>query len=545
MTSTHVLISLLGDIALLLWGIRLVSTGVLVAFGPSLRELLATGLNRPFKALVGGAVVTAALQSSTATAMMVASFSASGLVALVPAMAVMLGANIGTALIVQALSFDIALVFPLLLLAGYVLQRRHAMRTKEIGRICLGLGTILLSLELLSETVTPLGSIPAVREVIGLIVQDRLLALLIAGLFTWAAHSSAGAVLFIMSLAQTGVLGPETVVAMVLGANLGSSINPLLEGDRGDPAALRVPVANFLNRLVGCIIAMLLLDPITDGFEWLGYSPERIAPNFHLAFNLVMAALSIGFLPVIGQLLERALPAAVKEPADAPRYLDPSEISVPSLALVNASREALRMADVAQFMLKGSKEVFQTGDVTRLGEIRKTDDTIDSLYRALRQYLASVSQHDLTEGEVQRLQEVLDFAVNMEHVGDIVETNLLTIAARCSENRLLLSDEAMINVQELHEKLIDHLTLAISVLMNGDIGAARRLVAEKEQFRQVERLANEHQLQQVLSGNSDERALGSLYLDVVRELKRIGSHIATTVYPLLERSGDLRQSRLN
>ncbi len=136
-------------------------------------------------------------------------------------------------------------MFPLLLLLGYTLQRRTAVRTKEIGRICLGLGIILLSLELLSETVTPLGSIPAVREVIVLIVQDRVLAFLIAALFTWAAHSSAGAVLFVMSLAYTGILGPETVIAMVLGANLGSSINPLVEGDREDPASLRVPVANF------------------------------------------------------------------------------------------------------------------------------------------------------------------------------------------------------------------------------------------------------------------------------------------------------------
>ncbi len=290
---------------------------------------------------------------------------------------------------------------------------------------------------------------------------------------------------------------------------------------------------------------MALVGPIAAGFEWFGIAPERIAPDFHLAFNLVMALATIGFLLPIARMLETLLPKRqAARAADAPRYLDADDVSVPSLALVNASREALRMADVVQSMIEGSKDVFVSGDIARLAVVRQTDDTIDALYKALRQYLAAVSQHDLREEEVQRLQEVLDFAVNMEHVGDIVQSNLLTIAARCGQNRSLLSEEALASVQELHEKLVDHLTLSISVLMNGDIGAARRLVSEKEAFRQVERLANAHQLQKVLSGTSDEHALGGLYLDAVRELKRVGSHIAATVYPLLERSGDLRHSRL-
>ncbi|MFD2237397.1 Na/Pi cotransporter family protein [Aureimonas populi] len=546
MSTTHVLVSLLGIVALLLWGIKLVSAGVLAAFGPGLRQALATRLDNRLAALTAGALVTTALQSSTATALMVTSFAGNGLVALVPALAVMLGANIGTALIVQVLSFDVTLLFPVLVFAGYLLQRSRASpRASEIGRILLGLGIMLLSLQLLSALIVPLEEAPAVRQVLALLVQDPVLALVLAALITFAAHSSVGSLLFIMSLAGVGVLSPASTIAMVVGANIGSALNPLLQAAGGPRSQLRVPVGNLANRLLGGLAVMLALGPLALLAERLGLSPQRLAPDFHLAFNLVMALVSLGLLPFAARLLTLAFPDDASESdRSRPLYLDPAGLRNPKVALVNAAREVLRMADIAESMLAGSKEVFRRNDPSALGRIRETDDSIDRLYGAVRRYLAQISQRELSEEDKRRLYEILDFAVNIEHVGDIVDANLMTIAAQRIDDRRILSDEAVERIEEMHEKLIEHLRLAVSVLMDGNAASARQLVAEKERFREIERAASEDQFRQILSGRLSGTEAASMYLDVVRDLKRIESHIAATVHPLLERTGDLRKSRL-
>ncbi|KHJ54287.1 Na/Pi cotransporter [Aureimonas altamirensis] len=546
MTATQVIVSLLGIVALLLWGVGLVSAGVMSGFGPSLRQTLATRLDNRLAAIVGGTLVTMALQSSTATAMMVTSFTAGGLVALVPALSVMLGANLGTALIVQALSFDLGLVYPLLIFTGYVLQRRRANpRLSEVGRILLGLGVILLSLELLSALVVPLEDAPDVRQVMTLIVQDPVLAMLLAMLFTVLAHSSVGAILFIMSLAQIGILSAPSTIAMVAGANIGSAINPLIAASGGDRSHLRLPVGNLANRLAGGVMTMLLLAPISAAAERFGVPAQRLAPDFHLVFNLVMALVSVPLLPAAARLLTRLFPEDARpEDAGRPLYLDTASLDRPKVALANAAREVLRMADIAEAMLDGSRKVFRDADPIALSLIRRTDDEIDRLYGAVRRYLSRISQSDLTEADKRRLFEILDFAVNIEHVGDIVDANLMAIAAQRIDDRQILNEEEMVRIGEMHERLIAHLRLAVSVLIDGDATSARQLVAEKERFRDYERAANEEQFRQILSGQLPEGQSANRYLDVVRDLKRIEAHIAATVYPLLERTGDLKSSRL-
>jgi phosphate:Na+ symporter len=546
MTATQVIVGLLGIVALLLWGVGLVSAGVMAGFGPSLRQILATRLDNRLAAIVGGTLVTMALQSSTATAMMVTSFTAGGLVALVPALSVMLGANLGTALIVQVLSFNLGLIYPLLIFTGYVLQRRRANpRLSEVGRILLGLGVILLSLELLSALVVPLEHAPDVRQVMTLIVRDPVLAMLLAILFTVLAHSSVGAILFIMSLAEIGILSAPSTIAMVVGANIGSAINPLLAASGGDRSHLRLPVGNLANRLAGGVVTMLLLAPISAFADRFGLPLQRLAPDFHLAFNVVMALVSVPLLPAAARLLTRLFPEDARpEDAGRPLYLDAASLNRPKVALANAAREVLRMADIAEAMLAGSRKVFRDADPIALSRIRRTDDEIDRLYGAVRRYLSKISQNDLTESDKRRLFEILDFAVNIEHVGDIVDANLMAIAAQRIDDRQILNEEEMVCIGEMHERLIAHLRLAVSVLIDGDATSARQLVAEKERFRDYERAATEEQFRQILSGQLPKGQSANRYLDVVRDLKRIEAHIAATVYPLLERTGDLKSSRL-
>lgn len=524
----------------------MVSGGVQRALGGNLRDILAVGLRNRGRALLSGIAVTSLLQSSTATALMVTSFSAGGAVDLVPALAVMLGANVGTTLIVQVVSFDISLVYPVLIFLGVAAFRRGRRSVvRDVGTALVGLGIMLLALHLLIDTMRPVEASVALRNLLAAITRDQLLNIILAALLSWAAHSSVAAMLFIMSLAGAQVITTPAALAMVLGANLGSALNPLADGMGKDPARLRVPVGNLINRLVGCALALPLIGPISGWITSFGQSPARVAADFHLGFNLVLALVFVGPLPAMARLLTRLLPEAPKtSDPGAPLYLDDAALTTPTVAVSNASREVLRMADVVAAMLRGSGGAFRRDDRERIADVIRMDDTVDGLYGAIQRYLGAIPHDALSEDEAQRIADILALAINLEHIGDIVDKNLMELASKRINNHLRLSEKELAGVDDMLARLLDHLQLAVAVFMSGDAEAARRLVAEKEQFREIERDATHRHFMRMRSGRSAEIEASALQLDITRDLKRIEAHIASTAYSVLEKSGQLRTSRL-
>src|SRR6202140_520215 len=312
-----VLLDLMGGVALLLWGLHMVHSGILRAFGPDLRLLLAKALNNRFKAFAAGIGLTALLQSSTATALITSSFTADGLVALVPALAIMLGANVGTTLIVQILYFNIAAIAPVLFIIGLVAFRSGARsRIKDIGRVSIGLGLMLLALHILLDTLAPAENAPGMRVFMSAIPADPVLCIVIGAVVPWAVHSSVASVLLVMSLAYAQFISPDASLALVLGANLGSAINPLFEGARRDnPASYRLPLGNFINRLVGVLLVAPFLRPITDTLQAWQPDLAKLTAEFHIAFNVATAVIFIGLLDGMAGLLKRLLPDRGREAA--------------------------------------------------------------------------------------------------------------------------------------------------------------------------------------------------------------------------------------
>lgn len=546
MSATHVLTELLGEIALLMWGIHMVNGGVQRAFGSDLRRTLEFGLKNRFRAFLAGMGVTALLQSSTATALMVTSFAGVGAVDLVPALAVMLGANVGTTLIVQAVSFDISFVFPLLILTGVVAYRRGGTSlVRDLAQAAIGLGLMLLALNQLVVTMRPVESSQTLRVVLGALTQEPALTVLLAAAFAWAAHSSVAAVLLVMSLAGAGVVTPPAALAMVIGCNIGSALNPLVDAMGRDPAKLRVPLGNLANRLIGAAIVLPFLGPLTTYLLSWGPTPTRLAANFHLLFNLALALGFIGLLPLLATALRRVLPdRATESDPGAPLYLDEAALATPSVALSNASREVLRMADVVETMLRGSQGAFHRDDRAKIEGISRMDDVLDRLYVAIQSYIGRIAHENLSAAEARRITQTLALAINLEHVGDIIEKNLMEMAGKRIRNQQRLSPAALRAITEMHGRLLEHLRLAVAVYMSGDTEAARRLVSEKEQFRDLERETTERHFDEMRSGRADQIQTSALQLDITRDLKRIEAHIAATAYGLLEQSGDLRASRL-
>jgi phosphate:Na+ symporter len=543
---TWTLLDLAGSVALLLWGVHMVQTGIQRAFGPELRRWLGTALNNRLAAFAAGLGVTAILQSSTATGLMVAGFAAGGAVALQPALAVMLGANVGTTLIVQAFSFDVAGVAPALILLGVLLFRRSgSTRTRDLGRVAIGLGLMLMALARLVTLVTPYEDAPSLRLVLGAVATQPALDVLLAAGLTWAAHSSVAVVLLVMSFAAKGAVPPEAAFALVLGANLGTAINPVLEGVSGDdPVARRLPIGNLLNRLLGVVAVLLLLPRLAPLWVVIDPDPVREVADFHTAFNLLLAA---AFLPVLGpwaRLLRRLLPARV-EPDDPgkPRYLEQAALETPPIALAGAAREALRMADALEVMLTGAAEALTGSNRQRIAEVRRLDNVLDKLNGAIRTYLTSLDTDALTETDDRRLSEVLVFVTNLEAAGDVIDRSVMGYVARRLKRGTPLSAAEQAEASKVLQRLAGTVRAAAAVFMTEDARAARLLVAEKEAFREIESAATAAHFAR-LRGTAGGDA-SALNLDLLRELKRVNSHlVAAAAYPVLEGQGELLPNRL-
>lgn len=539
--------NLAGSVALLLWGIHMVQTGVQRAFGAKLRNFLGKALNTRFNAFLAGVGVTAILQSSTATGLMVTGFAAGGLVDLVPALAVMLGANVGTTLIVQVLSFNVAELAPAFLLIGVLMFRRASAGPRDFGRVLIGLGLLLMALYQFVTLLTPYEDVPSLRLLLGAISTQPLLDVVLAAGLTWAAHSSVAVVLVIMSFAAQGTVPPDAAFALVLGANLGTAINPVLEGVAGsDPAAKRLPIGNLINRLIGVSVALVLLPIIGTWMVTLEPNNARAVADFHTAFNLILALIFFPVLKPYAALLRRWMPARI-DPADPglPLYLDPAARETPVIALGAAAREALRMADALEKMLVGLRNTFEDANRRQISDTKRLDDVLDKLNTAIKTYVTSLDPEELGEADHARLREILTFATNMEHAGDVVDKNLLGSANKIVKRGVTFSKSGQAELLAMIDRLIANVRTAASLFMTGDGRAARLLASEKEIFRTMESTATDAHFERLRSGHIETVETSTLHLDVLRDLKSVNANlVAAAAYPVLERNGELLATRL-
>jgi phosphate:Na+ symporter len=544
--GSMVLLDLMGGVALLLWGLHMVHSGILRAFGPDLRLLLAKALNNRFTAFTAGLGLTALLQSSTATALITSSFASEGLVGLVPALAIMLGANVGTTLIVQILSFNIAAVAPLLFIIGLVAFRSGPRsRIKDIGRVSIGLGLMLLALHILLDTLAPAENAPGARVFMNAITADPVLCMFIGAVVTWVVHSSVASVLLVMSLAYAHFISPYAALALVLGANLGSAVNPLLEGARrDDPASYRLPLGNLINRVVGILLVAPFLGPIAGHLQAWQPDLAKATALFHIAFNVATAILFIGLLDSLALLLKTILPKRVQEADPSrPRYLDESALETPSLALADAARETLHMGDHVEVMLRKVMAAMMTNDRALVDQVSRMDNNVDSLDEAIKLYVTKLTRGSLDEREGQRAMEIISFAINLEHIGDIIDKNLSELATKKIKRRFQFSPEGAEELSAFHKRIVDSLRIAFGVFMSGDVNEARMLLAEKAALRNAELAATERHLDRLREGRPETIETTSLHLDVLRDLRRIHSHICSVAYSALDAGGQLAAYR--
>lgn len=546
MHGVETILNVLGSVALLLWGVRMVRTGLTRAFGATLRRAIAACSRNRFTAFVGGLAITGLLQSSTATALLLSSFAGRGLIPLGIALAVMLGADVGTTIAAQILSFDLGWVSPLMIGIGVIsFLSSESEKARHLGRVAIGLGLMLLSLRLLALATLPLRSAPAFMAALEGLQDEYVIAVVLGTLATWFVHSSLSIVLLVMSFAGSGLVEPKLALALVIGANIGGALAPYMAQASAEVEARRVPLANLITRGIVGLAILPFLGPALQAMSWIDPSATRLAVNFHTAFNFAAAIFFLPLIDVIAWVCRRLLPdKPIPDDPGKPRHLDPNVLDSPAEALGCALRETLNLGDRVADMLRETITVFDRNDPKAVKAIEAADDSVDRLYEAIKLYLIQTSRNELGEEDGKRYVEILTFTTNLEHVGDIIDKNLMELAAKKIRNRYAFSPEGMAELRAIHSQVLENLRLALNVFTTRDITLARRLVAEKTAMREAEARAADSHYARLREGRPESIETSSIHMDVIRDLKRINGHLTTVAYPILEAAGELAESRL-
>lgn len=531
-----VLLALFGGMALLLYGIQLTGDGLQRAAGGRLRSLL-TGLARNrVLAVASGAVITAVLQSSSATTVMLIGFVSAGLMAFRQTLGVILGADIGTTLTVQLIAFRITDYALLLVGAGFTITFLAGRRVvKDVGQALLGFGLIFLGLKLILDGVAPLKASPLATQLLAAVAGHAVVAVLTAAVFSALVHSSAATIGLALALATEGLLDLRGAVAIVLGANVGTCATALMASIGSSAEAKRVAVAHIGFKLLGVALVLPLIEPFTRLVASTAGDPARQIANAHTFFNVGISLVFLPFAPVAARAIEALVPP--DQPGENPfktRYLDERALNQPALALGQATREALRMADVVQGMLRDVVPVFQRDDQELLEDVERRDDQVDFLEREIKLFLTRLGREAMGPDLSRREIGLISFIGNLENVGDIIDKNLMELARKKLYHARRFSEAGWAEIVEFHGLVSKNLESAIAAFAANDRGLAQQVLDQRPLMRQRERELRESHLERLRAGLAESLETSEIHLDILTNLKRISSHVSALVFPILE-----------
>lgn len=527
----------------MLWGLRMVRIGISESWGSEIRNSLGASLDNRFKAFFTGLGVTMLLQSSSATALLTSSFSGQGMLTTATALAILLGADVGTTLVAQILTFDLSALSPILVALGVAMfTYSEGGRRRDIGRLLLGLGLMLLSLQLIVQASLPMRESLIIQQIFVALGEDLVLAVIFAAIIAWASHSSLATVLLVITLASANVLDGTVAFAFVLGANIGSAIPPFIATLGANRSARQPPLGNLLFRVCGVIIVLPFVGEIAYQLSALEMSNARQIASFHMLFNIGLALLFFPFIDRMVNLTARIIPRDI-EVSDSiePRKLDRGAFETPLVALVNAEREVLRMGEVVERMLRNAFIALKKNDYRLTQNTREMDQLVNEFYDNVKRYLTALARESLGEKESRRCNEILAFATNLEHIGDIISGDLVRNILNkklVTNSKMSLQDREDLN--NLYRPVLKAFELSLNVFTSGDVAMARQLLARKYKFVKREKKAVMNHLQKIQQDSAYDSRLSALQLDVLRDLKRINSHLTAVAYPILEDAGQLR-----
>lgn len=541
-------LNIAGAAALLIWSVRLVRTGVERAFALELRQVLRRSATGRYLAAGAGLGAALVLQSSTAVAILVSNFVSKGGLAASAGLAMLLGADVGSALVTQLLVVRQTFLIPLLLLVGVVLfLRGQNGRIRPVGRILIGLGLIFVSLDMLRAATAPLvdseGTLAAMQYLGG----DPVTAFAISAVFAWMVHSSVAAVLLFVTLTGAGLLPVSAAATMVLGANLGGGFIAYMLTLGAETPARRIVVANLALRGLGALIVAVFLSGQGFRLDWLGDDPARQVINLHLAFNFGLAFLALPFLGPINALTARLVPERTDGAASlaARSALEDATLDRPDRALVAVSREILHMGELIEAMLRAAGQLFTTWDDATAAAIRDRDSQVRKMHFGLKLFLARLNRGELDEVQSRQGMDSASVAANLEAASDVIARNLVELAQRLHVEGVAFSPKGRKEIEDFHDRVLANVQLGLNVMMTQDPDAARELVSAKDQVRGLEKHLQRQHLGRLREGLAESIETSNIHQETLRALKQVNAAFSMIGYPILSESGDLLSSRLS
>ena len=528
--------SLFGGVMLLIYGIRQAGEGLQKATGPHLKNVLTSLTRNRVLGLLLGVVITVLTQSSTATTAMLVGFVNSGLMQFTQTLGVILGADIGTTVTVQILAFNILSYSILLIGVGLLMMYVGNRRLwKALGQSILGFGFIFLSMKIMSDSMAPLKDSETFRLLLMLLAGNTIMAIIVAAVFTALVHSSAATIGVALSLAAQGLITLPQAIPIIFGANIGTCATALVVGFSGSTDAKRVAYAHTLFKILGVIIFLPFINELAGVVEHTSPDVVRQIANAHTFFNLALAMIFLPFSGLMAKGLQRAVVSEKGEEVFRPKYLDEGVLQTPSLALSQAAREEIRMADIVQEMLANTIKAFEERDERLITETEDTDDKVDVLDRSIRFYLAKIN--GLTDDQSKREIALIAITSDLENIGDIVDKNLMALARKKLKNSFSFSKEGFAEITEFHRKVMENFAIAVAAFTSNDLDLATRVMRNKDRVDGLEREYRNAHIERLRLGYKESFETSAIHLDVLTNLERINTHITHIAFSLLESRG--------
>lgn len=541
-------INLAGATMLLLFAVRMVRTGIERSFGASFQRML-TGSRNLIGASTTGVSLAIVLQSSAAVALLATGFASSGYLAFPTGLAIVLGGDLGSALIIQILSFKLDWLVPLLLAAGgWLFVKVENKRGRQFGRILMGVAFILISLQFLREAVAPISDSAFLPAVSGYLARDFVTAFIVGAALAFVMHSSVAAILMCVTLVQIDAIPFAAALSLLLGANLGSAFIPIWLTRGMPPVGRRIPFANLMLRGSWALLVLFAINLLAHPDHLLLVSPGQSLIYAHIGFNLSLLVLALPFCGLVERPVTALLPSGAdgqqtgaEQPGSA---LDAAALDTPQQAIASLKRELLRMIGLVERMFHTVPRLYDATDVSTLRLTRKQDDEVNDTLSGIRSYVASMPQEAYSKADTKTVRGLMEYAIRLEAAGDVIAIKLTSVAKEKLDGHLSFSEEGWAELLRMYEAVCANFHLASNVLVSDDLESARLLVVEKADFKRAERKSRKYHLARLQDGRAESFETSDIHLETLRALRDINNHIAAIAYPILYRNGQLLETRL-
>jgi phosphate:Na+ symporter len=532
-------------VALLLWSTRLIRTGVERAFMPELKSGLKRLSGNAVSAATGGSFAAMVMQSATAVALISAGFAVSGMLAPHTALALVLGAELGSALMTRVLILPVDAALPFVLLIGVItFFKAQSRKTKQVGRIIIGLALVFISLGMIHEATAPIGDNPIIQSIAAYFRDDLVSAYALGAVLTWAMHSSLAAVLTFATFAASGLIAAPVAAALVIGANLGGAFIPFALLWSAERPARLIALGNLVARGSMTLVFLVILISGTVDLAWLGVGVAQQVVTLHILLNAALLVLALPLVGLIIRFANAVLPRHVTQETPSISALDPNALDHPPLALACAQRELLRMSETVQAILMSVMHLFRTWDPEQARMIERREDEIDRMHFETKIYVSRLRETNIHADHDKKTLEIVAMANSLEEAADRIAVNLVGLAKKMSDEAITFSDEGLADIAHFHDQIVTNGQLALSVLTTGDAEAARQLVAEKDRIRIEEQKLQERHLKRLQRGGMASIETTNIHQETLRVLKQINAALTYVAYPIAEETGDLLESRL-